>query len=305
MKLSKAIEGYFLDKELIFSPKTVEGYKLFFRYLVEFVGDIEIENVTSLQIKNFLIHLVKERGLSMRSASSAWVVLSSLWTWGEKELQLPHIIRDKVNQPKFTKKAIVIFTADDVKKLIEAAEYTNSYKQKGKTVRNRRGTAARDIAIICTLLDSGLRNSELRSLKIGNYDSKAGRLFVEHGKGDKQRFVVVGQRTRKAIWRYLANRPDAQPDAPLFAAKKTGGQLDENNLRHTLNIIGKRAGVDVYPHKFRHTFAVNFLRNGGNVFVLQELLGHNSLEIVRHYARVAEIDIDAAAKHSVADKWKI
>lgn len=235
-----------------------------------------------------------------------WIALSSLWTWAEKELEIKHVIRGKIPAPKFTRKIVQLFTSDEMKKLIQAAECSKGYQAKsGKQVQAKRPTALRDVAIIYTLIDTGIRNSELRALRISDYDQKLGRMFIEKGKGDKQRFVVLGNRAKKALWRYLASRPDAKPTEPLFAAK-TGEALDDDNLRHMLNIIAKNAGVEnVYPHRFRHTFAVNFLRNGGNIFLLQEMLGHESLEMVRYYAKLAETDIDAAATHSVADKWKI
>jgi site-specific recombinase XerD len=73
-----------------------------------------------------------------------------------------------------------------------------------------------------------------------------------------------------------------------------------------VNRIGDRAGVsNAHPHRLRHTFAVTFLRNGGNVKTLQELLGHESLEMVMLYVKLAEQDIDGAVKHSPVDNWRI
>lgn len=69
---------------------------------------------------------------------------------------------------------------------------------------------------------------------------------------------------------------------------------------------GERGNVrNAHPHRFRHTFAIEFLRNGGSAIVLQELLGHSKLDMILIYVKLAERDIDQAGRHSPADNWRI
>lgn len=305
MKLSHAVEGFFLDKRLTFSPQSVKKYAHYLNHFIDFTKDPDIAKVTSVDVRRFLAHLVTEHQLSRRTSADAWAVLSSFYTWASGELEIPNVIRGKIAQPTYTRNAIEPYSQDDIKALLKSCGVTGVWKSKqGKQATTSRNSVDRDRAIILTLLDSGCRISELCALTIADYDSNRGRLHIRHGKGDKGRFTVVGSRAQKAIWRYMARRGKTKPTDPLFASR-TGGHLDRTNLAHTLQRIGDQAGVDCHAHRFRHTFAVNFLRNGGNVILLRELLGHESMEMVAHYVRVAECDIDSAAQFSPADNWKL
>ena len=176
----------------------------------------------------------------------------------------------------------------------------------------RRPTAHRDRAIILTLFDTGLRASELCSLRIGDADLKSGRITIRHGtaggaKGGKGRTVFMGKATRRAVWRYLADREDADnTEAPLFLGK-ANRPMNNDGLRLVITALGKKANISkCHPHKFRHTFAITYLRSGGDLFTLKSLLGHNSLEMVEHYARIAEVDIEQAHRRaSPADNWHL
>lgn len=306
MKLSEAIDGYWLEKRLDLSNHTIGGYVIIFRRLIEFLHDKDIEQVSSNDIRRFLAHQVDQHGLSPKSLSNVWTALSSLWSWAEKELSLPHALRGKVKRPRYTRPVIEPFTQDEIRALLKAAEYTADWTAaSGKRTQSRRPTASRDKAIILVLLDSGIRAQELCDLTVSDYDDKRGRLHIRHGKGDKQRFVILGNRARKAIWKSLIERGKLKPAAPLFATQ-TAEHIQRDNLRHTLQRIAERANVDnVHPHRFRHTFAINFLRNGGNVLLLKELLGHESIEMVMRYAHIAEQDIERGSDYSPADHWRL
>lgn len=304
MLISQALQGYWLDKRIRFSQATIDTYGFHFRYFVEFVGDIEFDSVTADHVRKFLDSLVTVRKLSNRTKHDAWVPLSSLWTWAEQELGTKHIIRGKVKMPPLPKRVIEIFTVDEIRQMINVTQQTRQYMKNGKPTSNKRPTADRDKAILLTLADTGVRASELCAFTVGDYNDKRGRLHVQHGKGDRERYVVPGLRTQKALWRYMTSRPKAKPIDPLFATR-SNGHMTRDNLYHMVADFGARVDVAAYPHKFRHTFAVNFLRRGGNLIQLRDLMGHEDIQTLQAYVNLAEVDIDAAVQYSPVDGWRI
>jgi integrase/recombinase XerD len=108
------------------------------------------------------------------------------------------------------------------------------------------------------------------------------------------------------MWRYLASRGNPCKEEPLVITKD-GKPMNRNSIRLLLVDMGERAGVvNVHPHRFRHTFAIEFLRNGGYVFSLQRILGHSDLETVKIYLELAQADAKNAHKRaSPADRWML
>ena len=141
---------------------------------------------------------------------------------------------------------------------------------------------------------------------------KTGKIRIRPGeagkaKGGKGRVVYMGKSARRFVWRYLAEREDGEdPEAPLFLGKFHRA-FNRDALRQIINSLGAKAGIKkCHPHRFRHTFAITYLRSGGDIFTLKALLGHGSLDMVEHYARIAEVDIEQAhRKASPADNWRL
>jgi site-specific recombinase XerD len=132
------------------------------------------------------------------------------------------------------------------------------------------------------------------------------RLHVRSGKGNKDRHVYIGNSAQRALWRYLATRPTIKPDSPLFATRDNT-PIRRNVLYHIIERLAQTADVkNATTHRFRHTFAINLLRNGGNVLELQRLLGHEKLETIRIYVTLAQSDLSAAHRQaSPADNWRL
>jgi integrase/recombinase XerD len=152
----------------------------------------------------------------------------------------------------------------------------------------------RDEAIVLFLLDTGARASELCQLRVGDVDMD-GRRCTVLGKGNKRRTLHFGRRTRKALWAYQKAEP-RDDDAALFLSDRGAGDgtaFTRSGLLQLIRRLGKAANIEACrcsPHTFRHTFSVSFLRNGGNVFTLKELLGHTTLTMVQRYVALAQAD---------------
>jgi integrase/recombinase XerD len=201
----------------------------------------------------------------------------------------------------------VPFSEGELKAILAQAEWMMVWStRKGRQVRAKRPTWRRDLAIIVLLTDTGLRSTELCKLQVSDYQQENGRLLVRFGKGNKQRTVYLGATAQRVLWRYMMGRDRIRPADPLFVTR-ANKRLTRDYMTHMLRRIGDNAGVPhVHPHRFRHTFAIQFLRNGGNVFELQRILGHSELDTVKIYLSIAQIDIERAQKeHSPADNWRL
>ena len=149
--------------------------------------------------------------------------------------------------------------------------------------------AARNKAIVLLMLDTGVRASELCNATIGDCDLQSSRIKV-FGKGRKERIIEFSPITGKAIWKYLAGRQNREAGDWLFLTDD-GRKMGRNTLALLIARIGERAGVKgAHPHRWRHTFAVMALMNGMDAFTLQSSLGHSSMEMVRRYLNVAQVD---------------
>jgi site-specific recombinase XerD len=290
---TQALEGYFIAAQARrLAPGTLADYDTTFRQFEAFLGgDPPLASITASHIRDFINSLA---GRSEKTLLNRHAGLSALWTWAHEErLVDKHIVRE-VQAPKPDRRAILPYTEDDVKAMLAACTRSQPYVRPGKRkCHNQRPTALRDRAIIVLLIDTGLRASELCSLRIRDLDLKNQRLMVM-GKGRKQRLLPIDARTAQLIWRYLATREKPR-DADFLFVTRTNRPLNRHNLRHMLQRIGKRAGVqNVTVHRFRHTFAIQYLRNYPNTYALREMLGHETLDMVQRYLAIAQTDIERA-----------
>lgn len=327
ISLSQAILGYQLDaRARRLSPHTLADYQNSFRKFQDYIAthpvnpvhpvdtDPDLAAITPDHVRGFLASLAtaapivngRVRTIGKKQTLNIHTGLSALWTWALREgYATRHILHD-IQRPRPEKPAIIPYSQDDIKRLLAACDQTKTYQRAGQRIQERtRGTALRDRCLILVLLDTGVRASELCGLRIIDADLRNQRITVT-GKGSKTRMIPIGPSTAKLIFRYVsAERRDVAVNEPLFIAN--GRPINRDALVHLLARLGERAGVtDCHPHRFRHTFAVLFLRNGGNTRALQDLLGHETLDMIRVYTRLAEADLAIAHRQaSPVENWRL
>ena len=168
-------------------------------------------------------------------------------------------------------------------------------------------TGFRNYSIFVTALDTGLRASEIAGILLSQLNLKVGCIKVL-GKGAKERMVPIGKFVGMTLWHYIENvRPQAaNGDIDELFVSRDGRPITTNTIKLVFSRLAKRSGIErLHAHLCRHTFAVNYLLNGGDIFSLREILGHTTLEMVNHYLHFTASQItDQHHKFSPMDKLK-
>jgi site-specific recombinase XerD len=239
----------------------------------------------------------QDRHLTRQSINDYMRSISAFWSWLKDEELIDVNPFSKVKIPPPTQAIIVPYSAEQIGALLAVVD-------------RKTPVGSRDMAIMLTFLDAGPRVSELCDLPFDDVDLNE-RLIKVHGKGAKERQIPIGSKVQRAMWKYVQYcRPKpASPRFDNFFLTRDGRPLTR---RHVGTMLGRYSektglvGVKFSPHRFRHTFAISYLRNGGDVFTLQRILGHSSLDTVRLYLNLASVDIQAAhRRYSPVDNLSV
>ncbi len=296
-------------QRMMLAPSTIEGKNFALRKFFWWLEANHCQNCGRAEVQRFLDYIITSHGqpggrwgrgnakldpeaarfikpITTRTLRYYYKHLRHFFSWVEGQGHIGRSPMTGVEVAKAKKPLIQPFAPDQFEALIKAAR---------RSIQPRR-----DEALFTFLYDTGLRASELCSLRLSNLEfdktGRSGRVkFV--GKGSKERIVPFAQRTRTLLWNYLLLAPRNGEDK-IFIAERgwhKGCGLTPNGLLQLFVRTGEAAGltgVRCSPHTMRHTFAINFLRRGGDIRTLAYLMGHESISMTMVYLRISEADAE-------------
>jgi site-specific recombinase XerD len=288
--LPAILQRFFTDRlvlQLRASPHTVAGYRDTFRLLLRFAetrqgsapSDLNLEALDASFLCRFLDYLEDERGNSARSRNTRLAALRSFFHYvafvePSHALQCQRVLA--IPTKRYERRLVEFLSPEEVQALLGAPDQ--------RTLLGRR-----DWALLQVAVQTGLRVSEIRSLKQRDVELGRGPHVRCLGKGRKMRCTPLRPEVARLLSGWLAEHNE-DPDAPVFPSSRTGhlsaDAVQRLVARHSAaaaktcsSLVGRR----ITPHTLRHTAAMNLLRSGVDLTVIALWLGHESTDTTQIY----------------------
>lgn len=271
--MNENLENYrnYLKYERAYSDNTVGAYMNDLNKYEEFLKKDILKSDTE-DLEKYLKHI---KNLESTTVAHKITSIKSYFNYNIKRGIVSVNPADNVSRPKLTKHLPEYLTEEEVGKLLDV-EVKSPYDYRNKT-------------ILELLYSSGIRISELVNIKTPNYDSEECLIRIM-GKGSKERIVPLGDYAVNIMNDYMNNY------RPLINKKHTdyvfiNNRGDKVSRQFIFKVIKKEAlkkGIkkDISPHTLRHTFATHLLKNGADLRIIQELLGHENISTTQIYTHV-------------------
>jgi site-specific recombinase XerD len=162
----------------------------------------------------------------------------------------------------------------------------------------------RNLVMVLLMWDGMLRKKEVLGLKLTDINLD-GRLIKVFGKGRKERMVPLGVKTVRVLHQFLIRWRSKFPGDTLICMRN-GEPVTERHCHKIIQQIGRKNGVELYPHLLRHSAATWYIRQGGNPVVLQGIMGHSSLTVTQQYLHLSSKDaVESYNKFSPANALRL
>ena len=276
-QVQAAVEDFAEYAELVLgrSPNTVKGYVADLKGLAGYADTFDAFTLDAL--RRWLADAMgagKSRATLARRTAAA----RAFSTWAYRQGYISTDAAARLKAPKVNRPLPTVVKGERAGELVEAGTADDAHPAE----------YLRDRAMLELLYATGIRVGELTGLNLGDVDLARGLAHVT-GKGNKQRVVPFGDEAATAVSEWLEfGREELAGDTPAMFVGSRGGRIDQRQVRRIVERAGQRAGVEhVSPHTLRHTTATHMLEGGADLRVVQEMLGHTSLQTTQIYTHVS------------------
>jgi integrase/recombinase XerD len=285
MDIAAAISSFLthVKVEKGLSSNTVSAYK---RDLVKFDAfarkrKLSLEAISRDDLVDFLAGLYRQK-LESRTVARQLVTLRNFFRFAQIQGLISVDPSINLESPKIRRSLPSYLRLEEVERLLEQPD-------------EKTPLGLRDRAMLEVLYSTGLRVSELISLRVSDLDGKVGCVRCI-GKGDKERIVPVGRKALVMVEKYLREaRPPLcgkgkSAGSPTLFVNRRGTALSRVGVWKILSAYGRRAGmrVSIKPHMLRHSFATHLLERGADLRSVQLMLGHADISTTQIYTHVVE-----------------
>lgn len=249
-----------------YSNNTKSIYTNYFSDFIRFFKNRILDTISSDEINNYILSLIKENNISPSQQNQR---INAIKFYYEKVLDNDKTFYN-IERPLKARTLPNVLSPNEIKMMIDN---TTNVKHK---------------CIISLLYSAGLRRSELIRLQITDILSDQMLLKIEHGKGNKDRYVGLSKYMLDLLRVFYA---EYKPKLWLFESPK-GDQYSGSSIVKVVKSAAKKAGIvrRVTPHMLRHSFATHHLESGTDLRYIQEFLGHSSTKTTEIYTHVAKTD---------------
>lgn len=262
------------------SPRTIKAYVesagLFLEFLQAQGKPLELVEITRANIEEFISDQLDRWTPS--TAATRYRCLQQFVRFLVDEEEIPKDPMRGMSPPKIGDVPVPVFTDDELRRLLGVAE-------KGRDFASRR-----DAALLRVFIDTGARLGEVAGMAVENVYLD-GPMILVTGKGDRGRWLPLGDKATAAVDRYLRKRRAhrlAEHPALWLGVR---GPLTDSGITQTLKRVAREAGVEgMHPHRFRHTMAHRWLAEGGQEGDLQQLAGWRSPQMIGRYGASAKAE---------------